>query len=149
MENQDELDIPVVEGGGIDYAKYDGMKVAIASVKRIAKENHYKDNVYVQEVVSMIPAIEVETEPIFEYKDKDGITQKKTVKAVFNLQEKTDDKGVKTVVISKSPKANLWRFMRKLGCISVKEILGKKVMLTLVPSSDPASDQRYLNIVTN
>lgn len=135
-------DIKVVESTPLfDARQFDGAKVKIESVVQSVVDSHYIDGVYNANKTIKSPVIEVETEPVTTIKTIDGEKQVK-VKQRFSLQEVNGQ-----VVISKNPKAKLWKFMRKMGVEKPSELKGKTVTLTAEPSTDPEDDRLWLRIV--
>ena len=135
-------DIKVVESTPLfDARQFDGAKVKIESVVQSVVDSHYIDGVYNANKTIKSPVIEVETEPVTTIKTIEGEKQVK-VKQRFSLQEVNGQ-----VVISKNPKAKLWKFMRKMGVEKPSELKGKTVTLTAEPSTDPEDDRLWLRIV--
>ena len=174
MENEfdiNDLDIPVVEGTGKFNADlYEGMRIAIANVTKRQVVDFFPrtidnpDGEFKADSTVMKFIIEIETASLpemkadetgfgkstgklVEMKQEDGSVKNITVKHRFNLQEITNDKGEKEVVISKHPKASLWAFMRKMGVTDLKSFKGKLVTLTSKPSTKEGDDKKYLKIV--
>ena len=143
----DSLDIPIVDSGGFDPTPFEGQKFKIEVVNIEERRNLYPGGVYDADSKEMRPAVRVETETITTITDSDGTDKKITVNALFNLQERYNKAGEKEVVISKNPNAKLWKFMRKIGATTLKEIKGKIVTLTTEPSSDPEDDRKFLRIL--
>jgi len=138
--------IPIVEPAqAFDATQYEGAKVKIARVEQITFESHYIDGKYDADNTKETPAIEIETESIGDMQTDDG-PKPITVNARFNLQEKVID-GKKQIVISKHPKASLWKFLRKMGCQRPSELMGKIVVITTEASKDESDDRRFLRIV--
>jgi len=65
----------------------------------------------------------------------------------FNLKKEISESGAIEWVISKHPKAALWKFMRKKGVEKLSELKGKTVSLTVEPSTDEKDDRVFLRIV--
>jgi hypothetical protein len=146
----EDLNIPVVESKslGVDFSKFDGTKVAIASVTRCEKETHWIDGKFDKDKTIKIPAVEIKTEAITEITDANGVKKPITVSVKLNLQKQINpDTKKEEIVISKGPKAQLWKFMRKMAVTELKDLVGKKVALTLAPSTDPEDDRMWLKIV--
>jgi len=100
--------------------------------------------------------VEIQTENLQEL-DKDGTKTGKdlkfgenfiSVKQQFNLKKELNIETEKEEwVISKHPKAALWKFMRKMGVEKLSELEGKIVIITTVPSNNEDDDRKYLKIV--
>jgi len=148
-----DLDIPVKEPKpSFDATKFEGTRVKIAKVWKDIIESHYvlDDNensatfgqkLYNPNETEMQDVIFIETEPVTtigEGENKKDIV----VKHKFNLQ--VDNDG--NVYISKYPKTALWKFMRKMGVNTPKELVGKFVTITTEPDKVDAS-KRWLRIV--
>jgi hypothetical protein len=173
MENEidNDLDIPIVEGAGrFNPDLYEGVRIPIAIVTKRQVIDFYPrttdnpDGEFKADSTVMKTIIEIETAPLvemkadetgygvstgklIEMKQEDGTVKHITVKHRFNLQEITNEHGVKETVISKHPKALLWAFMRKQGVADLKSLKGKLVTLTSRPSSKEGDDRKYLKIV--
>lgn len=145
---------------GFDASRYDSKKIKIEHVRKILATNFFPEGKFDPKSTEKMWKIEIETEKLkeldkddkftsklVEIKKDDGTIKNITVRALFNLQEKTDENGKKYAVISKHVKATLWKFMRKTGCENVFDLKGKLIALTTVPSKTPGDDRKFLRIV--
>lgn len=148
ITNESDLNIPVVDAASkFDATKYINAKVRIAKVTRGTKINFYPDGkTYKADSTETMPIIEVATEVLEVLTMKDGTKKDIVVTARFNLQENENPDGTKSIVISKNPKARLWKFMRLVGANTLEELKGKFVKLIGVPSKDPEDDRMFLRI---
>ena len=167
-ETENIDDIPIVEGGTpIDYSRYEGMRVQIAKVEKIEAINFYTGPIvggkpsYNAESTEKCMKIEVTTKALLKLDDAGQPTQEKltyfdsikeeevpiTVTARFNLKKVEGENGVVNWVISKTPRANLWKAMRKLGVEKLSEMIGKLVTITTSPDKDPDSDKVWPRLV--
>ena len=145
VENAGELDnIPLVEPKQqFDAAVYEGKRVKIARVEKKIVDTHYVTNDQGEKVYDVTKTeqqdiIEIETEIL----NPEDETFPVTVNARFNLQK--DENG--NVIISKHPKANLYKFLRKMGCEKPSELKGKIVTITTQPDRDNP-EKLWLRIV--
>lgn len=125
-----------------DATKYDGMRVKIAEIKQIWVDSHYVDGSYDATATVKTPFIEVVTEVVDTIGEGEGKNEIRA-SARFTLQK--DESG--NLVISKHPKAKLWKFMRKMGVTTLENLKGKLVTLTTEPSKDENDDRVWLRIV--
>ena len=108
------------------------------------------------------------TDKLVEFPNEDGSVDNLKINTDLNFQAKKDDTGKvvkekQTVeyedgeeeeiealhpVISKAPKAALWKFMRKMGVTDYRQLEGKIVTLTLRPAKKEGDDRVFINIVT-
>jgi len=144
---------------GFDSVAYEGKRVKIARVEKIQVINKYTgpNGAYnAAETEAKTWKIEIETESLpkldadgnfttdlYVYHDElEGKDKHITVTARFGLSQ--DEAG--EWVISKHPKAKLWKFMRKMGVEKLSQLLGKHVTLITEPSTDQSDDRSYLRI---
>lgn len=155
-------DIPVVDAKSkFDYTVYEGQRVKIATVELKMVPNLYPNGAYDATSKEMKKVVEITTAPLRDididddgnttllntlvtYINKEGNETHLTVRERFNLQ--IDNEG--KYVISKHPKATLWKFMRKIGANTLPEIKDKIVTITTKPSKKENDETRYLAIVT-
>ena len=105
----------------------------------------------------------VKTEREVEFKNEDGTIDKLEITVELNFQNKKDEYGTLIMqdfnisgvvekrpipVMSKAPKAGLWKFCRKMGVTNYKDLQGKIVTLTTTPSKKEGDDRIFINIVT-
>ena len=147
FDNENIDEIPIIEPqAAFDASQYEGARIKIATVKQIIVQSHYIDGEYKADETVDAPVIEIETESLGEWETAEG-KKPITVRARFNLQEKTGEDGKKQVVISKHSKAALWKFMRKHGVIKPSDLIGKLVTITTEPSKDENDDRTWLRVV--
>lgn len=125
-----------------DARKFEGKRVKIDKVYQDVIDSHYVNGVYEKNMTVKQPVIIVETEVVETIKLGEGDVDIR-VKERFALQTANDGR----VVISKNPKAKLWRFMRKMGATKPSELKGRIVTLTTEPSKDENDDRVFLKIV--
>jgi len=149
-------DLEAVDAPSFDVTVFEGQRVQIEKAEIQEVADYYKNGSYNPDATDTKKVLEVTTAPIMDvdeegnkltvpvtFTQEDGSDKFLQVRHRFNLQEK-DGK----IVISKHPKASLWAFMRKLGVEKPKEIVGKLVTITSVPSKKPGEeDRRFLDIV--
>jgi len=149
--------INVVEAPTYDITVYEGQRVKIEKAKIKEVIDYYPAGIYNPDSTKKKKVLEITTSPIMEV-DENGNKLSEPVKFVdnegnekflrithrFNLQEVDGN-----VVVSNHPRCALWTFMRKLGVEKPKDIVGKLVTVTTVPSKKPGEeDRRFLDIVT-
>lgn len=135
-------DIPVVESTPLfDAKEFEGKRVKIEKVTQIVADSHYIDGAYDANKTVKVPMIEIETEIVSTVSTKEGPKEIRA-KHRFSLQE-IEGK----VVISKNPKAKLWKFLRKMGVDKPSLLVGKTITLTAEPSKDENDDRTWLRIV--
>ena len=154
----DEID-SVTPKPMFDVSAYEGKRVKIADVKELEVIDYYngEGGTYNPNSTDKKHIISITTESLkkvdeggnftselYTYHDELSNTDK-TVSVDARLGLKFE-KDKKTWVISKHPKAKLWKFMRKLGVEKLSELKGKFVTLTSEPSSNPEDDRSYLRI---
>jgi hypothetical protein len=150
-----------------DASAYEGKKVQIDKVEEIeAIDRFVKWNPETKtwestdkpnpESTKKIHQIKVTTKPLkkvnedgtysdelYEFKDDvSGEVKHIQLSETFNLKE---DNG--NWIISKHPKAKLWKFMRKMGVEKLSELKDKYVTLKTEPSNNPNDDREYLRII--
>lgn len=156
-------DIPIVESTSMfDATKFEGMRVKVDNVEKKQVTDFFPDgSTYKKDSTDMKWVVEITTEPlreidndgqvtdkIIEMPQEDGTHKNLRVTKRFNLQEQLNNEtGKPEVVISKHPKASLWKFMRKMGTDSLSGLKGKVVTLTSEPSKVEGDDRRFLSIV--
>lgn len=157
--------IPIVEPKSlIDVTGYEGKRFPIDTVERIEVIDYYNgptddgsNTAYNPNSTEKKFVIEIKTVPLPELDENGeptdnmvdlGDGKKLTVNARFNLKKEMDEKtGQVNWVISKHPKANLWKFMRKFKVDKLGDLKGKFVTLTTVPAADENDDRLFLRIV--
>lgn len=115
------------------------------------------------------------TDDLVEFPKEDGSVDNWRVSLDLNFQNQKDDNGVEIIekqkveyedkdsrgykdgtvseidapvkVISKAPKAILWKFMRKMGVADYRELKEKLALLTVKPATKDGDDRVFLNIV--
>lgn len=159
-----EIDtIPIVEtGSSFDAKQYKGLKIKIAKVE-IDKNainwyngpadargrptyNPASTETMWKAVITTegLPKLDENGQPTNEKLmrvDADGNLVERVVTARFNFTNK-DGKWV----ISKSPSAKLWKFMRKQGVTKLSDLVGTIVLLDVEPSRDETDDRYWLRI---
>ena len=158
-------DIPIVEGGmPFDSVAYKGLKIKIENVvidkdainfytgpensAGMATYNPNSTEKMWKVVVEtyQLPKLDANGNPTSELlvtgQNEDGSAKTHRVKARFNLQKDKDGKWV----ISKSPQAKLWKFMRKQGAKTLSELKNTIVLLDTQPDRDENSDRMWLRI---
>ena len=146
---EDNLNVPIVDATQVFNPKeFEGKKVKIAKVWRDRIDSHYVDGEWNANKTQKAPVVFVETEPVSKITLGDGTEKEVVVKHRFYLQSRVNSvTKEKEVVISKSPTAKLWKFMRKIGANELNEIQDKMVTLTIEPSKEPDDDRLFLRIV--
>ena len=162
--------IPITDkamSSGFDATKYEGFRIPIASVEKKEVIDYFPVNPATQQTefnpaaTAMKWVIEVVTKPLpeldvhgsatlklVELQFADGTKKNITVKHQFNLQLfKNPTTGKEELTISKHPKAALWKYMRKMGCTKLSELIGKLATLTSKPSKKEGDERRYLEFV--
>jgi hypothetical protein len=135
--------------------KYEGKKVLIGDIKIKEETDHYHGGkVYDATSTEKMFRVYIYTEPIKELDekgnftdkilqyDKDGVMTPVTVHVRFNLGKDAEGKPE----ISKHPKADLWKFMRKHGAATLPELKGKLVMLNTELSGVEGDNRKFLRI---
>jgi len=148
MDNEN-LDLPIVDGNvGFNPKEHEGKQVKIVKIWRDLIDSHYVDGEYNASKTQKAPVVYIETEAIAKLTLSDGTDKDVTVKHRFYLQNRVNPvTKEKETVISKSPQAKLWKFMRKVGATKLDEIKDKIVTLTVEPSKEPGDDRLFLRIV--
>ena len=156
--NLDEIEKSMPKAS-FDTLSYEGKRVKIDKVMELEVTDFYagEGGTYDTNSIAKKHVISVVTEPLPKLDDKGEVTEtlyryfdevanaEKTVTVDIRLGLKLD-KTTDMWVISKHPKAKLWKFMRKMGVEKLSELKGKFVTLTAEPSSNPDDDRSYLRI---
>jgi len=167
MENTEivkpeDLETREPKSNDFDNSKFEGQRIKIESVNTVEVIDFFPEGNYDKNSTAKKTVVEITTEPIKQYhmnedgsvvfgpelieipnKEGEGTHSLKIVHR-FNLQKEGDQ-----WIISKHPKANLWKFMRKLNVEKVTDLAGKYVTVTTTPSKNPDEpDKTYLSIVT-
>jgi hypothetical protein len=150
-----------------DANAYEGRKVKIDKVEEIETINHFvrwnpelkvweSTDKYNSESTKKVHGIKITTEPLkkideggnfsnelYEFKDDvTGDVKHIQITEMFSLKQDGND-----WVISKHPKAKLWKFMRKMGIEKLSELKGKYVTLKTEASNNSEDDRSYLRII--
>ena len=156
-----DLNVPVEEGKPqVDVKPYKGLKFALKKPRRYETINFWPNNSKVKVLTSteICQKIDVETVglPVLDkdgkptdkmwMTEKDGVQVPVTVTRTFNLQKSKQEDGSIKWVVSKTPLAHLWKWMRSIGAKTLEEIEGKLGMLTLEPSKNPDDNRLWLKI---
>ena len=164
QNNEEELrldDLQIVEASsGFDSSVFEGQRIPIAKVEIKEVIDKYPNGEYNSESTEKKKVVEITTATLKEahkkvddgnvtfgpeevlFPQEDGSTKPLVVTHRFNLQKKEGN-----WVISKHPKAALWKFMRKMEVESAKDLLNKIVTITTTPSKNAEDEKRYLSIV--
>jgi hypothetical protein len=143
-----------------DAKAYEGKRVRIASVTEKEVIDFYtgENGTYNEKSTAKKHEIQIETEPLPKLDEAGNFTtelysyfdelegKEKNITVIAKLGLKFD-KETKDWIISKHPKANLWKFMRKMGVDKLSELKNKYVTLTAKPSTNPEDDRSFLVIV--
>jgi len=139
---------PGVSGQSIDYAKYIGMKVKIASVTIGTKPQYWKDGKKSLTPVGVIPCFIVTAEPLDKLDNGDGTFKDVTVKAAKLNAYFVEDNATGKEVLSftKDDKGAAWHFCRVLGIQNPMEAVGKLVEIERQLNADPNDDRVWLQM---
>jgi hypothetical protein len=157
--NLDEIPA-VTPKPSFDALAYEGKRVKIAEVKELEVIDFYTGpkGTYNDKSTETKHVILIATEPLKRIDEGGNFTEElykyydtlsaseKTVSVEARLGLKYDVEK-KEWIISKHPKAKLWKFMKKLGAEKLSELKNKYVTLTAQASDNPEDDRNYLRIV--
>lgn len=165
-EDDIRMDIDAIEqkepAKAIDVSLYEGKRATLKKPEMKEVIDWYSGPVdakgnptYNPESTAKKMVIEITSEPIDEVDEDGNPTGNKlmvgdnpvTVSHRFNLRKEIKEDGSINWVISKHPKASLWKFMKKMGVEKLSELEGKRPTLTYEPSKDPEDERSYLRIV--
>jgi len=156
--NLDEIEKSMPKSS-FDALVYEGKRIKIDKVMELEVPDLYtgEGGTYNSASTATKHVISIVTESLPKLNDKGEVTEElykyfdelsnieKTITVDIRLGLKLD-KATNKWVISKHPKAKLWKFMRKMGVEKLSELKGKYVTLITEPSSDPTDDRNYLRI---
>lgn len=156
--NLDDIEA-VTPKSSFDALAYEGKRVKIADVKELEVPDFYTGDggSYNENSTAKKHVILITTEPLKKLDAEGNFTNElytyfddvaeveKNVTVTVKLGLKYDVTNSKWI-ISKHPKAKLWKFMRKMGVEKLSALKGKLVTLTAEPSSNPEDDRSYLRI---
>ena len=147
----------------IDAAKYEGLRARISEVVEeevidvyTGPEDDTGKPTYNPLSTVKKRIIKIRTEPLPVLNEQGqptndlvelGDGRKLQVESKFNLKKEKDESGNIKWVISKAPRASLWKFMRKMGVEKLNDLKNKYITLTAEPSGNPNDDRIYLKIV--
>lgn len=136
--------IPDIESGsGIELEQFAGQRVKIAAVKQLEVETHFdEDGNYNESLKRKTRVLKVESEPVTEFKAKDGHLVSIRASELFNMKQ--DDKGVWG--IPTAPKSKIRKFLARQKVKTVKELIGTSVIIK--DYVDKKSGNVYLGFVT-
>jgi len=119
--------IPDVESGsGIDLEQFAGQRTKIAAIKQLEVETHFDENGdYNENLKRKTMVLKVESEPVTEFKGKDGKTVKIKASELFNM--KKNEQGVWG--IPTAPKSKIRKFLARQKVKAVKDLMGTSVII--------------------
>jgi hypothetical protein len=126
-------DLKPIEAAGTDFGEFEGTKAKIEAVDVISVKSDYaEDGTYQKGLQREVKVVRVATEKITEIQTVDGA---KPVMAseMFNLRKDVDG----SLGWSKSPKAKLHKFLKKMKVDAPKELMGKSVVLRVRVKENP------------
>lgn len=138
-------ELPDVEAGsGVDLTEFSGQRQKVSKIKVLEVDSSFDEfGNFSEKVKRKVQVLRVETAPVTELTNKEGVKVPVVASELFNLKQMDDGKwGVST-----SDKSKLRKFMKRQKVAKVKDLIGTTVILK--DYTDKKSGQTYLGFVVD